>query len=76
MNETVKIGIVKLSPFIEVDEEGTEAAAASAAVIKFGSSRLSSKINFVADHPFLFIVREDMTGTLMFVGKVLHPLVD
>ncbi|KAI9118309.1 hypothetical protein K1719_010641 [Acacia pycnantha] len=58
--------------FIEVNEEGTEAAAASAAVIKLRS--LQSKIDFVADHPFLFIVREDMTGTLLFVGKMLHPL--
>lgn len=57
--------------FIEVNEEGTEAAAASAAVIKLRG--LPSKIDFVADHPFLFVVREDMTGTLLFVGKVLHP---
>ena len=49
------------------------AAAASAAVILLRS--LPSKMDFVADHPFLFIVREDMTGTLLFVGKVLHPLV-
>lgn len=60
--------------FIEVNEEGTEAAAASAAVIKLRALALPSKIDFVADHPFLFIVREDMTGTLLFVGKVLHPL--
>lgn len=58
--------------FIEVNEEGTEAAAASAAVIKLRG--IPSKIDFVADHPFLFVVREDMTGTLLFIGQVLHPL--
>ncbi|XP_048130399.1 serpin-ZX-like [Rhodamnia argentea] len=60
--------------FIEVNEEGTEAAAASAGVIKLRSLSFSKKIDFVADHPFLFLVREDMTGTVLFVGQVLNPL--
>ncbi|KAK1553575.1 hypothetical protein Q3G72_000689 [Acer saccharum] len=55
---------------IEVNEEGTEAAAASAAVIAYGLS-----LNFVADHPFVFLIREDMTGMVMLVGHVLNPLV-
>jgi len=59
--------------FIEVNEEGTEAATVSAVVIQMQQcSQLP--IDFVADHPFLFVVREDMTGTLLFIGQVLHPL--
>ncbi|KAK7283319.1 hypothetical protein RIF29_12755 [Crotalaria pallida] len=62
--------------FIEVNEEGTEAAAASAATIQLRSLIISTKIDFVADHPFLFLVREDMTGTILFTGQVLNPLVE
>ncbi|KAL3732777.1 hypothetical protein ACJRO7_022319 [Eucalyptus globulus] len=59
--------------FIEVNEEGTEAAAASAGVIRLKGLAFPEKIDFVADHPFLFLVREDMTGTVLFVGQVLNP---
>ncbi|GAY39438.1 hypothetical protein CUMW_044380 [Citrus unshiu] len=60
--------------FIEVNEEGTEAAAASAATVVLRSIVLSDKIDFVADHPFVFMIREDMTGLVMFTGHVLNPL--
>ncbi|XP_031406201.1 serpin-ZX-like [Punica granatum] len=60
--------------FIEVNEEGTEAAAASAGVIKLRSLLLAEKIDFVADHPFLFLIRENVTGTVLFIGQVLNPL--
>ncbi|KAG8377660.1 hypothetical protein BUALT_Bualt08G0056000 [Buddleja alternifolia] len=60
--------------FIEVNEEGTEAAAASAGVIKLRGLMVEEKLDFVADHPFLFVIREDMTGVVLFVGQVLNPL--
>ncbi|KAL6982828.1 hypothetical protein U1Q18_016221 [Sarracenia purpurea var. burkii] len=61
--------------FIEVIEEGTEAAAASAVVVNHGSSLWrANKIDFVADHPFLFIIREDMTNVVLFIGHLLNPL--
>lgn len=60
--------------FIEVNEEGTEAAAASAGVIKLRGLPLNDKIDFVADHPFVFIIREDMTGVVLFTGHVVNPL--
>ncbi|KAH7845436.1 hypothetical protein Vadar_001935 [Vaccinium darrowii] len=61
--------------FIEVNEEGTEAAAASAAIMIAQCYRREEKIDFVADHPFLFVIREDMTGAVLFIGQVLNPLV-
>ncbi|KAL4034248.1 hypothetical protein IC575_007380 [Cucumis melo] len=61
--------------FIEVNEEGTEAAAASAAVIAYRSFRPVDIIDFVADRPFLYVIREDKTGSLLFIGQVLNPLV-
>uniref|UniRef100_A0A2P2JEK7 Protein Z n=1 Tax=Rhizophora mucronata TaxID=61149 RepID=A0A2P2JEK7_RHIMU len=58
--------------FIEVNEEGTEAAAASAAVVALRGLPLPA-IDFVADHPFLFLIREDKTGVVLFIGHVLQP---
>lgn len=60
--------------FIEVNEEGTEAAAASAGVVKLRGLLVEDEFDFVADHPFLFIIREDMTGVVLFIGQILNPL--
>ncbi|CAJ2677219.1 unnamed protein product [Trifolium pratense] len=57
--------------FIKIDEDGSEAAAASVA---FMSKGIPSRLDFVADHPFLFLIRDDMTGTVLFIGQVLNPL--
>ncbi|PHT84686.1 Serpin-ZX [Capsicum annuum] len=58
--------------FIEVNEEGTEAAAVTASVIEPRS--IEEEIDFVADHPFLFLIRDDSTGVVLFIGSVLNPL--
>lgn len=62
--------------FIEVNEEGTEAAAATAGVVKLRGLLAEEKVDFVADHPYLFLIREDATGVVLFVGSVLNPLSD
>ncbi|XP_020275458.1 serpin-ZXA-like [Asparagus officinalis] len=61
--------------FIEVNEQGTEAAGASAAVMKEGCSRSLplGPFDFEADHPFAFVIREDRTGVVLFTGHVLNP---
>nr|XP_017229581.1 PREDICTED: serpin-ZX-like isoform X1 [Daucus carota subsp. sativus] len=64
--------------FIEVDEKGTEAAAATVVCMATGSScvpRVKVVIDFVADHPFLFVIRENATGMVEFMGHVLNPSV-
>ncbi|XP_010419499.2 PREDICTED: serpin-Z2-like [Camelina sativa] len=58
---------------IEVDEEGTEAAAATALRKPIGGGGRVQKIDFVADHPFLFLIREDTTGTVLFGGQIFDP---
>ncbi|KAE8727967.1 Serpin-ZX [Hibiscus syriacus] len=58
----------------EVNEEGTEAAAATSGVIVARAFINPRKIDFAADHPFLFLVREDETGVVLFIGNVLNPL--
>nr|XP_043608837.1 serpin-ZX-like [Erigeron canadensis] len=60
--------------FVEVNEEGTEAAAVSAVVIMLQCAR--NPVDFVADHPFLFVIREDMSEVVLFMGQVIDPSVE
>ncbi|MFA5141336.1 MAG: serpin family protein, partial [Elusimicrobiota bacterium] len=68
------IGFVLHRAFVEVDEEGTEAAAATALA---GQLRMASKPDelpvFRADHPFLFMIRDDRTGAIVFMGRFAKP---
>ncbi|XP_057421340.1 serpin-ZX-like [Lotus japonicus] len=59
--------------FIEVNEKGTVASAATLPLALRGSRPVTS-IDFVADHPFLFLIREDFNGTILFIGQVINPL--
>ena len=58
--------------FIEVDEEGTEAAAATTVVVQARSAPRTTP--FIADHPFIFYLRDKETGILLFQGRVINPL--
>ncbi|CAH8383615.1 unnamed protein product [Eruca vesicaria subsp. sativa] len=57
---------------VEIDEDGAEAAAVTV-VVMFGGCSFQRRIDFVADHPFLFMIREDKTGTVLFVGQIFDP---
>ena len=59
--------------FVEVDEEGTEAAAATAVVIRLVSAPADPVPVVNADHPFIFLIRDDETGIILFVGRVADP---
>jgi serpin B len=54
---------------VDVNEEGTEAAAATSV----GVGTVSSPPSFEADSPFLFAIRERFSGTILFIGQVLDP---
>lgn len=58
--------------FIDVDESGTEAAAATA-VIMPTSIPPSATTEVIIDRPFIFLIRDISTGTILFVGRVLNP---
>ncbi|CAN6203986.1 unnamed protein product [Urochloa humidicola] len=60
---------------IEVNEEGTEAAAATAVFVGFAGCRRKPppRVDFVADHPFAFFVVEEESGAILFAGHVLDP---
>ncbi len=58
--------------FVRVDEKGTEAAAATAAVIGTTSAPVGV-VQFAADRPFLFLIRDNETGATLFLGRVVDP---
>jgi len=55
-----------------VDEEGTEAAAATAVIMEAASAPLF-EITLTIDRPFLFIIRDKTGGQILFIGRVLNP---
>jgi serpin B len=59
--------------FVAVDEEGTEAAAASAMSMGLSGPPPTLPV-FRADHPFLFLIRENESGSVLFLGRVVRPI--
>jgi serpin B len=60
--------------FVKVDENGTEAAAATAVLMALGCAAPPPvPVEIVLDRPFLFLVRDDITGTILFMGRVADP---
>lgn len=70
--EKLKIADVYHKAFVEVNEKGTEAAAATAVVMTARGA--APKIQqFNADHPFLFAIKDTRNGTVLFLGRVTDP---
>ena len=58
--------------YVKVDEEGTEAAAATGIVMRKTSAIMETK-EFKADHPFIFIIKENKNDTILFMGRIMNP---
>jgi serpin B len=72
--EGLKIGAIAHKAYVDVDEHGTEAAAATAAVIvPLAAIRTPPPVTMVVDRPFLFAIIETSTGLPLFLGQVTHP---
>jgi serpin B len=70
----LSISSVHHKAFVDVNEKGTEAAAATSAVVGLTSAPVQEKpVTFRADHPFLFLIRDQATGALVFMGRVTDP---
>jgi serpin B len=73
----LKIGAVVHKAFIETKEEGTEAAAATAVTMTLAMAPPGAQPNmppvFRADHPFVFLIRDMRTGSILFLGRVTDP---
>jgi serpin B len=61
--------------FVAVDEQGTEAAAATAVIVGLAAVPLTD-VTLTVDRPFIFVIRDDATGTVLFMGQVLTPKAD
>lgn len=59
--------------FIEVNETGTEAAAATAAIIGLKSGLRDDPVRFFADHPFVYFLLDQQTGCIIFTGRFVKP---
>jgi serpin B len=70
--EDLHIQAVVHKAFVEVNEEGTEAAAATGVAV--GTRSIEILPDFVADHPFVFVIRSVKDGSVLFVGRVANPM--
>lgn len=68
-DENIFVSFVKQNTFVDVNEEGTEAAA----VTTIGIELTSVPDFFAVDRPFIFAIREQTTNTLLFIGRVMEP---
>jgi len=59
--------------FVAVDEEGTEAAAATAVIMELTAIMGEEPIEMRLDRPFLFLIRDNHTGTILFIGRMMNP---
>jgi len=72
--DRLKIDQVIHKAFVDVNEEGTEAAAATGVTMKLAAAPVpQDRFNFRADHPFLFAIRDVKSGSLLFLGRVNDP---
>ena len=71
-NRDLVISDVLHQAYVAVDEQGTEAAAATGMVMG-ATAIMASPTAFDADHPFVFLIRDTKTGVILFVGRVQDP---
>jgi serpin B len=76
-NRKLFISAVIHKAYIDVDEKGTEAAAATAVVM--AATAMAPRFQpppppvFRADHPFVFLIRDNRSGGILFMGRVTDP---
>ncbi|OIO65079.1 hypothetical protein AUJ68_03980 [Candidatus Woesearchaeota archaeon CG1_02_57_44] len=71
-SKMLQIGNVLHKAYVKVDEQGTEAAAATAVVVVLKTAIIQQTV-FEADHPFLFLIQERSTGAILFIGRLENP---
>ena len=71
-NRDLFIADVVHKAFVSVDEAGTEAAAATAVVMEL-TAVPGEPVEVTIDRPFIFLIRDIETGTILFVGRIMNP---
>ena len=73
-SEQLFISAVVHKAFVDVNEEGTEAAAATGVIMAPTAAPVQEEPPvFRADHPFVFLIRDNRTGSILFMGRVMNP---
>ncbi|MBN1878652.1 serpin family protein [bacterium] len=65
----INVSMILHKTYIEIDEEGTEAAGATAVVMR--KTSMPRQIEFKLDHPFIFLIRDKLSGSILFIGRIL-----
>ena len=71
-HERVTLSEAYHKAYVDVNEEGTEAAAATGLVMR-ATAMSAVQGTFNADHPFMIVIRENMSGVVLFMGRVVNP---
>jgi serine protease inhibitor len=69
----LQVNQVRHKSFIEVNETGTEAAAVTSAGVRTTSIDLTPPIQMIVNRPFFFVINDNMTNNLLFMGSVIEP---
>lgn len=75
-NDLLWISLVKQKTFIDVNEEGTEAAAATSVVMTTESSSMDQPFYMEVNRPFFFTITDEATGIILFMGAIAEPEVE
>ncbi len=67
------ISEVRHKTFVEVNEEGTEAAAVTSVRMKLSAAMPEEPFEMIVDRPFVIAIRDNETGTMLFMGAIVNP---
>jgi serpin B len=71
-DQQLNIGFVKQKTYVDVNEQGTEAAAVTVVGVGRGA-RMEEPVPFIVDRPFLIVIRENQSGLILFLGAIFDP---
>lgn len=72
-NKELLISDVLQKAFIDVNEEGTEAAAATSVIVGKTSLEMEEPLTITLDHPFIYLIKDRQTNSILFMGRVVLP---
>jgi serpin B len=71
--DELSIGAVKHKTFIEINEEGTEAAGVTSVEMERTSIEDNKEVFMQINHPFVLVIRERNSNAILFIGKIINP---
>jgi serpin B len=72
-DENLFVAKIKQKTFIQVNERGTEAGAATVIILDGSGGNDPQPVRFIANRPFLYLIKEKSTGAILFIGRMDNP---